>query len=222
MRRRTFLAACSVGLAVLAGCPGGRDTGSDGETGDASDAGNTTETHTRTPTPTVTTETVTVSEEQTVDYDALSPAPREAFERAQTETVRFGHVPGLEKTIHYNLSTVAPFREHEYVRKRGTLYRLSTERSGFIGGRRVSVESADPAENESVVRLEDRAGEGVELIERAIETDGDAAAVRVTLPDSITTGDVVRYRGEHYRLTSVQTVDYEYFALTVEKRARAG
>jgi hypothetical protein len=214
MRRRIFLAACSAGVAGLAGCPGGTGTASDGGTGDASDAGNETET----PTPTAATETTTVPDENVVDYSTLSPAAREAFERAQNGTVRFGHVPGIEKTIHYNLSTFTPFRDHEYVRKAGTLYVLSTDRSGFIGGRRVSVESVDTVGNESVVRLGDRTGEGVELIERAIETDGDAARIRVTLPDSITPGDVVRYRGEHYRLTSVQTVDYEYFALTVEKR----
>jgi hypothetical protein len=142
MRRRIFLAACSAGVVGLAGCPGGTGTASDGGTGDASDAGNETET---------------------------PPAAQEAFERAQNETVRFGHVPGIQKTIHYNLSTVAPFRDHEYVRKAGTLYVLSTDRSGFIGGRRVSVESVDTVGNESVVRLGDRTGEGVELIERAVE-----------------------------------------------------
>lgn len=217
MRRRTFLAACCAGVAGLAGCPGGTGTGSDGGTGDASDTGNEAETRTETPTPTTTTKTTSVPDESIVDYSTLSPAAQEAFERAQNETRRFGHVPGLEKTIHYDLGTVAPFRDHEYVRKAGTLHALSIERSGFIGGRRVSVEPVDPAENTSVVRLEDETGEGVELIERAVETDGDAARIRVSLPDSITTGDVVRYRGEHYRLTSVQTVDYEYFALTVEK-----
>lgn len=199
MQRRPYLVICGGTLAGLAGCSG--DTGSRTTTG--------------TPTETET----TVPESAVVDYGELSATQQEAFDRARDGVVRFGTgVPGLEKTIHYGPAAFEPFREHDYVRKGGTLYRLSTGRSGVIGGTRVAVEPADAAD-ESAIALENRTGEGVELLVAAIETDGAAAAVRVDPPEGISTGDLVAYDGEQFRVTQVSTRDYEYRTLAVNGTA---
>lgn len=198
MRRRTFLAICATGIAGLAGCGG--------DTGDPTTTETTTDTATET----------TLPEEAVVDYDALSSDQQDAFEQARNETVRFSTgVPGLEEPIHYDLAVFEPFRNHDYVRKGESVYELSTDSSGLIGGTRVTVESVEAAENDSATSLDNRTGEGIELIQQAIETDGNAARIGVDPPESIAVDDVVEHGGEHYRVTQISNRDYEYFTLTV-------
>ncbi|MFB6196320.1 MAG: hypothetical protein ABEI80_09120 [Haloplanus sp.] len=200
MHRRTLLSACGIGLV---GAPGCLSTSSDG--GGA------------TPTETPTGGTPTdVPNEDVIAYDALTPKQREAFEAARDDVVRFSTgVPGLDKPIQYGLGVFVPFREHEYVRKNGELYRLKTGRSGFIGGIRVEVTPIERSPSDAIP-LGERSGDGVELIKRAIETDGDAARIRVDMPDDITVETIVEYRGDYYRITQLSNRDYEYFTLTVE------
>lgn len=210
MHRRAFLASCTVGVAGLAGCGG--DAGNPTATQTTTDPQTTTDTGTTTSTATET----TLPAEAVLDYDALSADQREAFERARNETMRFSTgVPGLEKQIHYGLDVFEPFRNHDYVRQDGAVYELSTDRSGLIAGTRVTVEPVETADGGSVIALNERTGEGVELIERAIETDGSGAEVRVDPPENIAVGDVVEHDGERYRVTQISSRDYEYFRLTV-------
>ncbi|MFB6266464.1 MAG: hypothetical protein ABEI31_02290 [Halodesulfurarchaeum sp.] len=198
--------------------------GSAGCLGSPQDQGGTpTETRTETPTatPPTDTPTTTASEppaESVIEYDALTSTQQEAFDRARSEAVRFSTgVPGLDKPIHYGLSAVVPFREHSYVLKDGTYYTIQLERSGFIQGTHVSVEPVNETP-EDAISLANRSGEGIDLIKAAIEGDGDAAKIRVEMPESIATDDIVRYQDSYYRV-SIHSADYEYFSLTVEKRS---
>lgn len=216
--RRRALHVGGLALAALAGCLGSPDESTRPTATEPSESTDTaTPTATDADTPTATTAgSADPPPAAVVAYADLTATQREAVDRAREETVRFSTgVPGLEKEIHYGLSPYVPFREHSYVRKDGTLYRLSTWRSGFIRGVHVSVEPVDEADAEDVVALGNRTDEGAALVREAIETDGDAARIVVEMPADLSTGTVVRYEGESYRL-SVHTADYEYFELTVE------
>lgn len=206
--RRRILRLGSLALASLTGCLGrGSGDGTNTPTETTNDAEST---PTGTPTP---------PDGSVIDYGSLSAKQQETFDRARTGTVRFSTgVPGLDKPIHYGLGVFTPFREHDYVRKDGTYYELVTGRSGMIGGRRVGVKPIGKPEDETAVHLENESGDGVELLKRAIETDGEAAHIRVDLPGWLTTGTIVEYRGNYYRVTKHQIVDYEYFTLEVEER----
>jgi len=173
-----------------------------------------TQTQTQTPTPT---ETEAVPESEVVDYEALSPEQQEAFDRAQREAVVFSSsLPErAEPDVDFGIEVSIPFREHEYVRTNGSLYDLQLDGPNRIGATRVKVQSVDPAGNESAIRLANRTGDGYELIERAIEGDGVAEGIQTPQPDSVSTGDIVEYGGNHYEITHLSLREYAYFEMTV-------
>lgn len=209
MKRRRLLAACGVTVVALAGCGSSTESGSE-------TASIPPETSTRTPTPT---EIRNVPEAEIVGYEKLSPEQQAAFDRARTEVVVFSSsLPEhAERNVDFGIEVSLPFRNHEYVRKDGTLYEIQLAGPTRVPATRIEVRSVDSTANETAIRLANRSGEGYELVERAIEGDGIAKGIEVAQPDAVSTGDFVEYRDTHYEITHLSHRDYAYFEMTIEK-----
>lgn len=212
MKRRGFLALSVMGTASLAGCA--TPFGSEPTSPPRGDSNATSRTPaTQTPTP-------TVPEAEVIDYAELSPEQQEAFDHARNETVIFSSsLPeNAQEDADFGIEASLPFRAHESVRKNGSLYDLQLDGPTRIGGTRVEVQPAEPAENDTAIGLANRTGDGYRLIERAIEGDGVAEGIRVPQPDAVSTGDTVEYQGTSYEITHLSLRDYAYFEMDVEER----
>lgn len=166
-------------------------------------------------------ETPGVPEERVINYDELAPEEQNAFDQARNETVIFSSSlsDDAEVDVDFGISVAQPFQNHDSVRKDGTLYELQMNGPHRIGATRVEVGPVGSRGNGTVISLENRTGEGYELVRQAIEADGVTEGIQVQQPDSVSTGDVVEYRGNYYEVTHLSHRDYGYFELTVANRA---
>lgn len=194
MRRVAVLLAALAAAALLAGCLEGAPTGDATPTGD-------------------------VAEDRVVDYGDLTPAQREAFAEALNGSARFSaSIPeSAGYGVRHNLEGADTFRDHYYLRKDGTYYRLRMSGPVLIGGAGVTVEPVDDPGNRTPVPLDDLGTEEAALLRDAIETDGTAARIGADVPENVSVGDVVTHRGDHYRVAQLSNRDFGYFELTAEE-----
>jgi hypothetical protein len=218
MYRRESLAVIATALG-LAGCVGGPSSDPAAVTDTPIPSARPTTTPTATRSPTL--ERGDVPPEQVIAYDDLSAEQQTAFRRAQNETVVFSSsLPAdSERDVDFVIDVSIPFREHKYVRKGGTLFTLQVNGPHRIGATRIEVSPAPDDGNRTAVHLDNRTGEGYELLKQAIETDGTAEGTNVQRPDAISTGDIVEYGGTRYEVSHLSHRDYGYFEMTVEKRS---
>ncbi|PSQ18045.1 hypothetical protein BRD00_06105 [Halobacteriales archaeon QS_8_69_26] len=97
---------------------------------------------------------------------------------------------------------------------------VDTSKTGVrAGGHRVFVERVDPPENGTVVDLEERSGPAGDLLGEAIESGGSESSTRHVMR-GYTSGDVVEYQGDYYRIDRIYIVDYGGIEMTAERAER--
>jgi hypothetical protein len=216
MARRPLLAL----LVVLAGCaggPGGAQHSPSTRAPTATETATATAAVTPTPggstTPTATTPaaTTTATGRTTVDYTALSASQQRAFDRALEGTPQFLDQSTLESPYvgeeYFPRRAAEPFEEHGYIRRNGTLYRLSFERGGGDWFATYGIEAMreQPPADARVVALENLSTRVREPVRQAVDngSSGAPAGQWDSLPNGFDRFEYVRASGTTYRITVV-------------------
>ncbi|SDN01418.1 hypothetical protein SAMN04487949_3167 [Halogranum gelatinilyticum] len=192
-----------VGLIVLAGCTGGPPAGS--------------ETATQTQTPatithdgptTSTSPTPTTNESRVVDFDELNADQQAAFRDALDGTVAF--VPNSSYVAAdegYPSDQAGPFRDTDYVRYEGELYRIDIDYGAgeLYASYGISAELGVPSDSETVTNFTDLPADLRDEVRTAL-VEGDYYAPSGkwdSLPQPLGDTDYVRYENETYRMEYV-------------------
>lgn len=149
------------------------------------------------------------SEANTVAYEALSATQQRAFDRALEGQVQFVDESALDSPYvgdeYYATDVADPFRAYAYVRKNGSLYRLSYREGGGEALASYGIEATreEPSADESVVALENLSTKVREPVRWAVENGsyGVPAGKWYSLPQEFDRFDYVRYEGETYRIS---------------------
>lgn len=198
--RRGFVVAL---LVLLAGCSG--------LNGGASPAQPTAEaTPARTTTATASADApADATPRNTVSYAALSAVERRAFDAARRGEVGFASAairesPYVNRTF-FPTASEDVFRNHEYVRKNGSHYRLSWEGGALLASYGIEAVEQRPPENATVAALENLSARVSEPVRTAIENGSHATPFGKwdALPEQLDGVDYVRDGETYYRVSII-------------------
>ncbi|WP_157575663.1 hypothetical protein [Halobacterium sp. CBA1132] len=150
-----------------------------------------------------------VSASNTLNYSSLSAVEQTAFDAALTSEVAFA--PASVRNSPYVNGTYAPtnatdvFKNHEYVRKNGSLYRLSWDTGPTLATYAIQTTEQQPAANDTTVALDTLPTDVQEPVRTAIENGsyGTPFGQWASLPDSLGGVDYIRANNAYYRISIV-------------------
>jgi hypothetical protein len=191
-----------VGLLLLAGCTGGPPPGSDQA------ATTTPATVAHDGSTTATSPTPATDESRTVAFDDLNADQQAAFRDALDGTVAF--VPNSSYVADdegYPDDQSAPFRDNDYVRYEGDLYRIDYDYGAgeLYASYGISASPGSPSDSETVTNFTDLPADLRDEVRTAlVEGDYYAPAGKWdSLPQPLGDTDYVRYENETYRMEYV-------------------
>lgn len=137
-----------------------------------------------------------------VAYGNLSPAERRAFDAAVDGGAEFfGDTRYLEGE-YFDPAVARPFRAHEYVRKNGTFYELSSHDGHVVASYKIVASAGDPPGNATVVALGTLPAEVRRPVSWAIENGSYTTPLGQwnSVPDELGDAEYVRDGDRSYRL----------------------
>jgi hypothetical protein len=164
-----------------------------------------------------------------VAYETLSDTQQHAFADAllgssltmiegdawgtPTESYQFSTVVASWPVAGFELDRDLSENTAAYVRRNGTLYRVTFRGPGYARGTTLRMSSIASPDNRTVITLGNRSSDGWEFVEHTIEQGGIASGFVDEIP--VERGDVVAYRGQYYEVGVTSIVDFNRWSMDV-------
>lgn len=154
----------------------------------------------------------------TVDYADLPPRSQRAFDAALEDTARFAPESPAVESDYFAERAADPFYDHRYVRRSGTYYEVSLQPGRLLASYHIHASLATPDGDETAVAYGNLSDDVSDEVRGAIENGSyDVPMGRWSaIPEELRDVDLVRYRGERYRLHYV-VGDYRVLELSVRE-----
>ena len=145
------------------------------------------------------------TEANTVEYAELSPVQRRVFDAAAADGAKFFAETRYVESDYPDLAVAEPFETHDYVRKDGTFYRLSSRTGDVLASYGIQATEGPPSENDTVVAYANLSERTREPVRRAIENGSYSTPFGKwsTVPGDLSRAEYVRYSGTHYWISVV-------------------